>query len=239
MTSAAFQKGSDDRSLLSHEERQHFQNVFEEQAVRSYVFLSFGIGLVAALLPVVLVIFGGYRDHNSISWFYHVVPGPTRDILVGGLWATGVFLFLFHGLSKLENWLLNLAGAAVISVAMNPMPDVQRCGGSGLTPHSVSAIIFFVLLAIVAVFLSKKRIKFIKDPRKKLQFVAAYNAAGFLMIALPAIVALLHYLGGGKCGTHKVFWIETFAVWSFAAYWFIKTYEYRVLLRVKLKGVED
>jgi hypothetical protein len=239
MTSAAFQKGTGDQNLLDHEERQRFQNVFEDQAVQSYVFLSFGIGLVAALLPVVLVTFGGYRGNNSISWFYHVVPGPTRDILVGGLWATGVFLFLFHGLSKLENWLLNFAGVAVISVAMNPMPDVQRCGGSGLTPHSVSAMIFFALLAIVAVFLSKKRIKYIKNPRKKMQFAAAYNAAGLLMIALPAAVALLHYLGGSKCGTHTVFWIETFAVWSFAGYWFIKTYEYRVLLRVKLKGARE
>jgi hypothetical protein len=239
MTSAgsAFQNDNG-RKLLEPEDRQHFQNEFEKQAVRSYFFLSFGIGLIASLLPVVLVLIGGYRGNYSISWFYHVVPGPTRDILVGALWATGVFLILFHGLSRLENWLLNFAGIAVISVAMNPMPDEQRCGGSGLTPHSLSAILFFALLAIVAVFLSKGRIKFIKDKRKRLQFAAAYNLAGFLMIAMPAAVAAIHYLGGNKCGTHAIFWTETFGIWTFAAYWFVKTYEYRLLLRIKLTSSE-
>ena len=127
------------------------------QAVRSYLFLSFGMGVVAFLLPILLLIFGGYAGHYSISYFYHV-PGPARDILVGSLWATGVFLFLFQGLSKVENWLLNLAGLAAISVAMNPMPAEQCAPGPAITLHAASAIVFFILLAIVAVGLSKGRI---------------------------------------------------------------------------------
>lgn len=218
--------------LLRWEDKKHFQRIFTAQAVKSYIFLSFGMGLVALALPVLLVAFGGYAGHYSISSFYYV-RDATQNIFVGCLWATGVFLFLFHGLSRLENWLLNIAGMAAISVAMNPMP-AEQCGpGPALTLHAASAILFFVLLAIVAVGLSKGRIKYIIHPPKKRRFAAAYNAAGFAMIAMPLIVAGLHFAGGGLCESHWIFWIEVAGIWSFAAYWFVKTIEYQLLLRIR------
>ena len=119
---ASFETGNDSGDLLPWEDKQRFQKIFSAQAVRSYLFLSFGMGVIAALLPVVLPLVGGYDGHYSISYFYHV-SDVCRNILVGALWAVGVFLFLFQGLSKVENRILNLAGVAVISVAMNPMPD--------------------------------------------------------------------------------------------------------------------
>src|SRR3954453_16528296 len=103
-----FQTEANEQELLPRARKRHYQNAFVVQAVRSYLFLSFGMGLVALVLPIALVGLGGYQGHYSISYFYHVVPGPTRDILVGSLWAIGVFLFLFQGLSPVENWLLNL-----------------------------------------------------------------------------------------------------------------------------------
>jgi hypothetical protein len=229
---AAFQTRASKSDLLPWHRKREFQRKFATQAVRSYIFLSFGMGIVALLLPVLLLIFGGYTDHYSISFFYHV-PGPTRDILVGSLWATGVFLFLFHGLSRLENWLLNFAGLAAISVAMNPMP-LEQCGrGPGITIHAASAITFFILLAIVAVALSKGRVKYIIYPPKRRRFATAYNAAGFLMIAMPVAVAALHFFGRRECESHWIFWIECAGIWSFAAYWFVKTLEYRLLLRIR------
>ena len=228
-----FQQGKDDRDLLRWEDKDRFQRIFEAQAVRSYIFLSFGIGLIALLLPILLVTFGGYSQHYSISSFYHVAVGPSRDILVGALCATGVFLFLFHGLSKLENWLLNFAGIAIISVAMNPMP-IDQCGnGPAITIHSGSAIIFFVLLAIVAVFLSKGRIKYIIYPTRRRQFAAAYDLAGGAMVAVPVVVATVHFLGKGGCASHWIFWVECAGIWSFSAYWFVKTLEYCLLLRIR------
>jgi hypothetical protein len=227
-----FEPSTPRTDLLPWQDKRRFQRIFTVQAVRSYIFLSFGMGLVALLLPILLLIFGGYSGHYSISYFYHV-PGPTRDILVGSLWATGLFLFLFHGLSSLENWLLNFAGLAAISVAMNPMP-VEQCGrGPALTLHAISAMIFFALLAIVAVALSKGRIKHIIYPPKRRRFAAAYNIAGAAMIAMPVAVAALHFLGSRECESHWIFWIECAGIWSFAAYWFIKTFEYRLLLRVR------
>ena len=228
----AFQTGKDSGDLLPWENKKHFQEIFSAQAVRSYVLLSFGMGVVAFLLPIVLPIAGGYEGHYSISYFYHV-SDLTRNILVGALWATGVFLILFHGLSKRENWLLNIAGIAAISVAMNPMPDNQ--GNNDLTLHAASAILFFACIAIVAVFLSKERIKYIVYPPKRRRFAAAYDAAGVAMIAMPVAVAAIHFLGGTKEESHWIYWIEAFGIWSFAAYWFVKTFEYCLLLRIKLK----
>lgn len=227
-----FQTGKVSGDLLPWENKKHFQEIFSAQAVRSYVLLSFGMGVVALLLPIVLPLAGGYDGHYSISYFYHV-SDLTRNVLVGALWATGVFLILFHGLSKGENWLLNIAGVAAISVAMNPMPRNQ--GNNELTLHAASAILFFACIAIVAVFLSKQRIQYIIYPPKRRRFAAAYDAAGVAMIAMPAAVAAIHFFGGDREESHWIYWIEAFGIWSFAAYWFVKTYEYCLLLRIKLK----
>ncbi len=218
--------------LLKWEDKKKFQKIFEAQAVRSYLYLSFGMGVVALLLPILLWVFGGYAGHYSISFFYHVGE-TTRNIFVGSLWAEGVFLILFHGLSPEENWILNVAGVAAISVAMNPMP-VDQCGpGPGITLHAASAIVFFACLAVVAVRYSKGRINFIIYPPKRRRFARAYEFAGAAMIAMPLAVAAVHFLGRRECESHWIFWIEVFGIWSFAAYWFVKTLEYKLLLRIK------
>ena len=215
---------------LDWSRKREFQRKFTRQAIKSFILLSFGMGVIAALLPIVLPVVGGYQGHYSISYFYHV-SDLCRNILVGGLWATGAFLFLFQGLSPVENRILNLAGVAVISVAMNPMPKDQ--GNKDLTVHAASAIVFFLCLAIVAVWLSKKRIEHIIYPPLKRRFTIAYNAAGLAMIAMPLAVIGLHFLGRSTEQSHWIYWVETFGIWSFAFYWFVKTQEYRLLLGMR------
>lgn len=218
--------------LLNWEDKKRFQRIFTDQAVRSYVHLSFGMGLLALLLPIALLLAGGYEGHFSISYFYHV-SDLAQNILVGILWAIGVFLFLFQGLSRWENWILNAAGVAAIMVAMNPMPTEQCAQASGLTLHAASAVFFFVCLAIVAIGFSKGRIQYIIYPPKRRRFKRAYDTAGVLMIAMPAVVVVLHFLGGRECETHWIFWIETLGIAAFSFYWFVKTLEYKLLLRIK------
>lgn len=232
---SAFFDEDDAESLLQSGKKEQFQRIFSAQAVRSYILLSLGMGTVALSLPILLLLAGGYAGHFSISYFYHV-SDICRNILVGLLCATGVFLFLFHGLSSIENWLLNVAGASAISVALNPMA-VEQCPegqDAGISIHAFSAIVFFLCLAIVAVGLSKGRIQYIKSDARRRFFSAAYNTAGLLMIAMPATVAAVHFLGRQTCESHYIFWIECTGIWAFSAYWFLKTYEYRILLNVRL-----
>lgn len=223
----AFQAGSPKSDLLPAQKKRYFQNVFEAQAVRAYLYLSAGIGLVAVLLPLLLVSVGGYQAHDSISSFYHDSGIPTRDILVGSLCAVGVFLFLFHGLSDLENWLLNVAGAAIIAVALIPSPGGTDYGSALL--HRGAAIVFFVLIGIVAIFLSKGRIKDIKNEATKRAFRWAYTIVGAAMIVVPGAVALLQ-------GSHWVLLAEWAGIWIFSAYWILKTVEYWLLLKINWTG---
>jgi hypothetical protein len=222
--------------LLNRDDKQRFQELFTAQAVRSHLFLSLGMGVIALSLPILLVIAGGYDGHYSISYFYHV-SDTCRNILVGSLCATGAFLFLFHGLSKIENWILNLAGVAAVSVAMNPMGAqcaADPVGAPGI--HVASAVLFFACLAIVAVFFAKGRVRRINDPRKRRRFIMAYNIAGIAMIAMPAAIFVGHWLGNRGCENHWIFWIECSGIWAFSFFWFVKTHEYRLLLGVRLLG---
>jgi hypothetical protein len=223
----AFQTGASKSDLLPAQKKRYFQNVFEAQAVRAYLYLSAGIGIVAVLLPLLLVSVGGYQAHDSISSFYHDTGIPTRDILVGSLCAVGVFLFLFHGLSDLENWLLNVAGAAIIAVALVPSPGGTDYGSALV--HRGAAIVFFVLIGIVAIFLSKGRIKDIKNERTRRWFSGAYTVVGAAMILVPGIVALLQ-------GSHWVLLAEWTGIWIFSAYWILKTVEYWLLLEIRWTG---
>jgi hypothetical protein len=148
--------------------------------------------------------------------------------MVGMLCAVGVFLFLFHGLSKNENRLLNVAGVAVILVAWIPMFVSELL-------HRGLAIVFFLLIGIVAIHFSKGGIDKIPHARAKRAFKTAYNVAGAAMIVLPLTVAALQFTPWGQF-EHYMFWIECFAIWSFAAYWLTKTLEYHLLLRIRWFG---
>ncbi len=207
-----------------------FEKMFRRKAIASYLYLSFGIGVVALALPVLLLVFGVDGPHYSISHYYY--GGDTaRSILVGSLWATGVFMLLYQGLSSAENWTLNIGGLAAISVAMNPVDTAQAHSGFGV--HEKSAIVFFACLAIVAVLFSRTRLGYIIYPAHRRFFARAYAIAGVAMIGVPIAIALLNRANGGDARSDWIFWIESSGIWAFAFYWFVKTREFRLLLRVR------
>ena len=205
-----------------------YRKKFTRQAVSSFMFLCSGMGLLAFLLPILLVITGGWQ--NSISAYYHAPGELPRDVLTGGLCAIGVFLMLFRGLSDLENWLLTVGGVAAIVVALSP--GLEKCAPA-ITLHLVAAIIFFLCLAVVAIGLSKKRIDNIVYERWRKRFKLAYNIAGAAMIGMPAVAAIFYFTADDRCQTRALFWIESFGIWAFSFYWFVKTLEYRLLLGVR------
>lgn len=223
--------GSPDWPTPKQWARKHeFERIFRRQALLSYLYLCVGIGVVAFALPLLLLAFGGNERHFSISHYYHA--GDTaRNILVGSLWATGVFLILFQGLSKAENWTLNLGGVAAISVAMNPVSQDQTRAGFSL--HTASAIVFFACLAVVAVVFSRGRLSYVIYPPHRRALANAYTVAGLAMIGMPAAVALMQISRGGNAESDWIFWMESFGIWAFAFFWFVKTCEYRLLLRLR------
>lgn len=210
-----------------------YRKDFARHANLAFLIKSFGIGVTALAVPIVLPLVGGYAGHYSISYFYHVPA--TRDLFVGLLWALGLFLVLFQGLSRAENWLLTLAGVLLICVAMVPTSPLQ-CTDTAFDWHEGFAIAFFACLFVVALGFSKRRLAYILWPPLRQRFERAYNLAGCLMIGLPLAAWGLHLWQGPECG-HAIYWIETAAIGSFAFYWFVKTVEYKRLLGLSFRTI--
>ncbi|MEM6907662.1 MAG: hypothetical protein AAF494_03195 [Pseudomonadota bacterium] len=206
---------------------------FSRCANLAFLIKCFGIGLIALLIPITLPLVGGYDGHYSISYFYHV---PTaKNWFVGLLWAVGVFLILFQGLSKWENLFLSAAGVFLILVAMVPTGSDQ-CSESMFSWHAAFAVAFFLCLFVVAIFFSKTRLDYILWPPLRARFAMAYNITGSLMIALPALAYGVHLIDGRDCG-HEIFWIEAAAILAFSLYWFVKTWEYKRLLGLSMRAI--
>ncbi len=218
-------------TLLPWDIKTKFRKKFRFQASRSYMLLCLGMGIVAAVLPFLLILVEGLPGHYSISHFYYSTNRTGRDVFVGSMCAVAVFLILFQGLSLNENRLLNTAGVAALGVAFFPMDQCQ-CE-KGISLHYLSAITFFLCLSIVAIFYSKGRLEHIVWPPMRQRLTRAYTACGIAMIALPLGVFAFHKLLPSE-RSHVIFWTEAAGIWAFSAYWFVKTWEYRRLLGIRL-----
>jgi hypothetical protein len=195
----------------------------------TYFTLRVGIGVLAAALPVVLWLGGRFFDHEplrcSMSAYYY--SPSMRDELVGILCAIGLFLILYKGFSRQENWALNIAGILAIGIALIPT-DPSCTAKTGLTVHAILALLFFGAIAFVALTRASDTLSLIHDEGKAERLRNVYRALGVLMIASPllaaAMASLLEHASPKRA---LVFFVETFAVLTFAAYWIAKSVELR------------
>jgi hypothetical protein len=178
-------------------------------------------------------VFHGTWLEPSISRYYHTASRfgafATRDVFVGGLIAAGFCLYLYKGFSNKENVALNLAGVCAALVAVLPpgAPDVALNAIS--IAHGASAVSFFAFLAYVSLVRSRDTLTLIADERQRAVFRRRYVLTGAMMIASPiAAVVLSFWLEPFSKFRPLIFLLETFAIWSFAAYWIVKTLEMRL-----------
>ena len=92
--------------------------------LRSYLFMRAMIGAIGVALPFALVLFDGLMfsgepfPRDSLSAYYY---SGVRDVFVGALCATAVFLLTYKVVEKnLDNTLSLVAGLAVLGVALFP-----------------------------------------------------------------------------------------------------------------------
>jgi uncharacterized membrane protein len=222
-----------DPAMIDWARKDRYRKEFSRHANIAFLIKSFGIGLIALLVPIVLPLVGGYAGHYSISYFYHVPA--TRDLFVGLLWALGLSLILFQGLSRWENLLLSAAGLFLILVAMVPA-GVQQCSGAMFSWHAGFAVAFFACLFVVALGFAKQRLNYILWPPLRARFERAYSLAGCAMIGLPLVAWAVHLFDRRDCG-HTIYWIEAAAIFAFSLYWFTKTLEYKRLLGLSLRQI--
>jgi hypothetical protein len=202
-----------------------------QQLILSTFFsLRVGTGVIGVLFPIVLVLGGwlhaGIAVQNSLSAYYHAL-GPTglsmRDWFVGGLFALGACLYLYKGFSLRENLALNAAGVFAVSIAVNPMYRPEGTGPK-ISVHGVSAFLFFLAIAFVAVFCGDETLCEIHDPKIRARYKQAYGFLAILMVASPISVVVMNWLHKNN---RYILMLEVAGIYAFAAFWFTKTRELR------------
>jgi hypothetical protein len=195
----------------------------------TYFTLRWGIVALSAALPVLLFVGGRWSGvegfAGSMSAYYGEHDGVMRNWFVGILWAVGAFLYLYKGFSTLENVLLNVAGFAVIAVAMIPCHCWRGATADGHVLHAVAAVSFFAAMAAVCLFCAKETTSLLPTPDLQRAYRRYYRVIGVVLVLSPAAAIAASYVLGARSSYR--FFIEWFAIWTFAAYWFTKSREFR------------
>ena len=192
------------------------------------------MAVIAFLLPIFLglggSVFFGVALRPSMSAYYHA-GAHLRDVLVGVLFAIGVFLYLYKGEDWREDWLLNVAGVSALGIAYFAVTDGGNCSaaGRGVTVHGSFSVLFFLAITWVCV-MAARRPPVEGQGRHLARHRLYYDICAFVMLAsvLLGVAYALMPLGDLKlalCQHSIVFWIEAFGVWAFSAFWLLRTLE--------------
>jgi hypothetical protein len=204
--------------------------------VRSFLVQRVLVGVLAILLPPLLVIVDGLWFHgdfyvrNSISAYYY---SGASGLFVGGLCATGIFLGTYKVVERnLDNTLSLAAGFAATFVALFPTgPPADWMGQTQLQEHLgenvvqgihyVSAFVFLASLAGISYqFGQREKERAQRDERRSPQFWRAFHHACAAVIVLGVVVVVIALVLD-----RRLFWGEVIAVWAFGASWLMKGLE--------------
>ena len=207
----------------------------QEHMLGTYGALRVMLTVIGIALPVAVMVSGWFQRGEywiaaSISDYYHLpatIPFFTaRDFFVGGLLAAAVCLYSYKGFSTRENVALNLAGVFAFVVAVVPTSgDEERLTLRAIL-HGTAAVLFFLCLAYVSIRRSGDTLELL-PPAKRDRYARSYFATGLAMIASPLAAVVLSFLVERNSMKRVIFFVETFGIWTFAAYWWIKTLEMR------------
>lgn len=192
--------------------------------VETYFVLRMVIAVGAIALPVALTVWAGIDPRvefvDSISAFYYT---PARGLFVGTLVAIGVALVAYRGYTRGENWLLNAAGTLAIVVALFPTEDPALPGLNAVSViHAVAAAAFFALAALSIFFYGQETIGSIPNQDLRRRYRLGYRILVVLVLLFPALALLIAWL---MDSTMALFLVETAALYAFATFWIVKTYE--------------
>jgi len=232
-------------------------NHVENAIVENYRKLRTRLGVITFAFPVVVILVGlawGISLRPTLSDYYFATEPvgkridlyPVRLWFCGILFAVGVFLFKYRGFSANEDRWLSLAGFFSLGVAVFPMSldgksdywTFSPFGGPTLSLHGISAVLAFVCIAVVIFWYSDSTLSKLKEdqPAEYKKFRKIYFVIGVYMALAIGTSVALHYLSN-KQGSYILF-AEWSGIWAFAAYWFFKNRELR-LVAEQLKKTMD
>ena len=191
----------------------------------TYFGLRLGIIVFSFALPLFLYVGarlrGGVELAPSISDYYFAGGGVMRDWFVGMLFAVAGFLYLYKGYSPLENLLLNIGAVLLATVALVPCACTDPSRNGSL--HGFAAVGFFLLMAFVVIRCAKDTLPLMADRKAREAFKRRYHLIALLMIVSPAIAVVISVFF--RRYPSVTFFVESFAIYSFAAYWAVKSRE--------------
>jgi hypothetical protein len=187
----------------------------------SYIALRKAVGWIGILLPFALwfgvTIVFKEDSQATISHYYYT---SMRNLFVGSLCAVGLFLFFYAGYDKWDDWTGNLAAVFAIGIAWLPTTEygVDTVGAL----HFVCATIFFLILAIISIFLFTKthRGKEIETPKKRRNLV--HRLCGYVMVACLLAIILYVWFFQGDSMSYLIYWAEAIALVAFGVSWLTK-----------------
>jgi hypothetical protein len=204
-------------------------NSSDASLVISYMTLRKMIGYLGILLPVLVMIAGG-EIRDSISAYYY---SNMRDLFVGLLCIVGVFLYSYKGYDWLDDFLTSLAGLLAVGVALFPTRSDEKVpvavGIFRLSDfvssivHYGCAVLLFVLLASISMFLFTKTADPQTMTKQKKARNQVYRICGGIMFAaliFGGVFSLPALKRAAPSGL--ILWVETICLWAFGASWLVK-----------------
>ena len=214
--------------------------------IRSYLILRVLVGSLGIALPFLVVygdlwLFGGDAWRSSLSSYYY---SGARDVFVGALSATGVFLLTYKVAERnLDNAFSLLAGVAVLVVAqcptglpedVDPTPLQARFTEAAIEKiHYGGAIAFIVSLGVISFLFGLRegdpnrpdREQMSRSPRFWRTF--HWTCAGVIGAAL-IFMLVCEVAGGGPA--RALLYGEWVSVCAFGVSWLWKGLELDTLL---------
>ncbi|MBP2329705.1 drug/metabolite transporter (DMT)-like permease [Kibdelosporangium banguiense] len=162
---------------------------------------------------------------DSVSGYYY---SDLRNVFVGSMCAIGVFLIFYKGVGKADDRLSTVAGAMAVLVALCP---TWPPGKHAMTrweefigwAHIVSAVAFFLILAVFCFLFTKRERVPLPDPQRKRVRNRIYVGCGCLIL-LCLLLILIFFVSDGEWNLwwHPILWFEAFAIFAFGVSWLIK-----------------
>ena len=217
----------------------------KDDLARSYLGLRRGLGLLGLSLPLVLlgVTFtsAGLDLQPSISAYYYIPH--LGQLMVGVLWAIGIFLIYYQGyptiplsFRRLPPWisrhltdanLTTLAGIGALVTAILPTCktrhpcDIMVIAGF----HLVGSVTFLLTLAVLSIWsfteTDKPSTKLLPEKRRS---NTVYRICGWTIIAclVGCAIALIADIPAIGPIINPVVWLESIAILAFAISWLVK-----------------
>lgn len=218
----------------------------ENDLVLSFLRVRRAIGILGYFLPVALLVYAATLAGElrpTMSDYYY---SPMREIFVGTLSATAVFLWSYEGYRPLPGeWISDrmtgrAASVGALAIALAPTLPVapvvctlsQCVLGDRLAAslHFAGAGLFFGALAVFSLVLFTRGD--LEAPEKRASN-KVHRSCGWTIIAALVLMAALKITGAPAwlASVQPIFWLEMLASFSFATSWMVKGDSLRPVVR--------